>query len=503
MRKSEHGTYDARIRTSEEFFQRYRMIVAHGLSASEIAEQRASGQALGMQELRFGLDPKDKQHRLAKLQAQAEELLASQPPDVDVSLIYSTTKARSGDESVARNERDVAAELADRWYEDAKLQRMVSGVDSAGVEDRRAPIPPLWQFAAKRAFRNAIEVQGHLSADLRTASAESALVDRIARGAQITRMDASGLLVQFRDLPCNDALVDVDVLAIRLRAEDKALSARRSTDRSIPWAPALPALDAHGVVTERFAGVTIEAVARDTRIIIEALNAWSAETGTAHGDVTLLGFTAHAGEQVLSEAMTPMEQLDQVDQAVSMGADRIGHGLILAIDVDLLIQKRPEFAPQREAFLARRREVIARVKANGVVVEANLSSNMEISNLTHDQHPVGRFVDEGIRVTVNTDDETVLDTDIEQELFKVSRAQGVTRADVATMILEAYRSRLGNRELVQRARIKAALFDALTGGLANGERAALATHLADAMRIAPGPSPDETIHRVLDAALGL
>ena len=146
---------------------------------------------------------------------------------------------------------------------------------------------------------------------------------------------------------------------------------------------------------------------------------------------------------------------------------------------------------------------IARVKASGVVVEANLSSNMEISNLTHDQHPVGRFVDEGIRVTVNTDDETVLDTDIEQELFKVSRVQGVTRADVATMILEAYRSRLGNRELVQRARIKAALFDALTGGLANGERAALATHLADALRIAPGPSPDETIHRVLDAALGL
>ncbi|MBC7461158.1 MAG: hypothetical protein H7287_07335 [Thermoleophilia bacterium] len=44
------------------------------------------------------------------------------------------------------------------------------------------------------------------------------------------------------------------------------------------------------------------------------------------------------------------------------------------------------------------------------------------------------------------------------------------------------------------------------GGIANGERAALATHLADAMRmmrIAPGPSPDETIHRVLDAALGL
>ncbi|MBC7461160.1 MAG: hypothetical protein H7287_07345 [Thermoleophilia bacterium] len=71
------------------------------------------------------------------------------------------------------------------------------------------------------------------------------------------------------------------------------------------------------------------------------------------------------------------------------------------------------------------------------------------------------------------------------------------------MILEAYRSRLGNRELVQRARIKMALFDALTGGLADAGRAALATHLADAMRIAPGPSPDETIHRVLDAALGL
>ena len=41
-----------------------------------------------------------------------------------------------------------------------------------------------------------------------------------------------------------------------------------------------------------------------------------------------------------------------------------------------------------------------------------MSSNVGISNLTHNEHPAGRFIEEGLRAAVNADDDTVLGTDI-------------------------------------------------------------------------------------------
>ncbi|CAN5917645.1 hypothetical protein BH11MYX2_BH11MYX2_04510 [soil metagenome] len=195
--------------------------------------------------------------------------------------------------------------------------------------------------------------------------------------------------------------------------------------------------------------------------------------------------------------------LAQVDQAVSLGADRIGHGLVLGVDADVLIAKGRLRPDDRAAFVARQQQVVAHVRSRGVIIEANMSSNQEISNLTHGEHPAGRFVEEGLRVTVNTDDETVLGTDMRTELVKVARAKGIGRADVAAMLLEGYRSRRGNRELQHRERIKGALLDALVGDTSPGDRAAIASHLSDYFRIQPAATSTATIQRVLDLALGL
>lgn len=235
----------------------------------------------------------------------------------------------------------------------------------------------------------------------------------------------------------------------------------------------------------------------------EALNIWSAETGAHHGDVTTLGMTLHAGEQLLNTDIKPIELLDQVDQAISMGADRLGHALILGIDPDVLVQKGRLKAAERDSFAARQREIRDRARARGVVIETNMSSNVEISNLTNDEHPAGKFAEEDLRVTVNTDDETVLGTDMVQELRRVSEARGVTRNDLAAMILEGYRSRLGNRELAHRGRIKPALRAALLRGLSAPEALAMATHLAHYFHVAPAASPAATVDRVLDVALGM
>jgi hypothetical protein len=178
-------------------------------------------------------------------------------------------------------------------------------------------------------------------------------------------------------------------------------------------------------------------------------------------------------------------------------------GRMIGIDPDILVQKGRLPADRIDAFRTRQRQVIDHVRARGVVVETNMSSNIEISNLTHGQHPAGRFVEEGLRVTVNTDDETVLATTIQREFDRVSRAPGVTRHDLAAMILEAYRSRMGNRELHQRGRLKPQLIEAMLHDLSPEEALALAEHLATYFRIAPSRSARDTIARVVDAALGV
>ncbi|MEP6866399.1 MAG: hypothetical protein ABJE66_37620, partial [Deltaproteobacteria bacterium] len=220
-------------------------------------------------------------------------------------------------------------------------------------------------------------------------------------------------------------------------------------------------------------------------------------------DVTLLGMTMHAGEQLLNTKVDPFTLLDQVDQAVSLGTDRIGHALILGIEPEILVQKGRLDRADVEKFRIRQREVVDRVRSRGVVIETNLSSNTEISNLTQGEHPAGTFAREGLRVTVNTDDETVLSTTIEREFERVSRARGVTRDDLATMMLEGYRSRMGNRELHQRGRIRNVMINALSADLSPTELEALVAHLASYFHVSPAGSARGTIIRVVDTALGI
>lgn len=492
--------YDAAINPGNEFFSRYKMILGHGLTEAQIAKGRTSASQLGMQELRYSPEHKG----LDSMRGDAADLLEHRPDDADVSLTYATTKNRTAAEDPKVNEQGQVVEFVRAWYDDPKMQRMFNGFENAGVEHADRPPVTMWQGAAERVFRNAAVLREHLASELRTPGAESALIERLARATGTTIPEAAVTLARFREAPYEAALAATERRAAVLRAEDDALRARRKTDGSEPWHAATPRIDTRtGQMTERFGGLSLEEVGAETRAMTEALNAWSAETHQQHGEVTLLGMTMHAGEQLLNTNVDPFSLLAQVDQAVSMGVDRIGHALILGIEADVLVEKGKLPPTQRDAFVARQREVRDRVRARGVVIETNLSSNVEISNLTNNQHPAGRFVEEGLRVTVNTDDETVLGTDMAAELHRVSEARGVTRNDLATMILEGYRSRLGNRELAHRSRIKAALRVALVRGLSPTEIAAMTGHLASYFRVAITDSPMVTLTRILDVALGV
>lgn len=98
-----------------------------------------------------------------------------------------------------------------------------------------------------------------------------------------------------------------------------------------------------------------------------------------------LRLTAHAGETTGPES---------VWSALNIGAERIGHGLSIAHDPELL-------------------EVLAHKQ---VPVEICLSSNLRTGVCAElDEHPLKRFFEEGLMVTLNTDDPAMFQTSLCKE----------------------------------------------------------------------------------------
>ncbi|MEP6865805.1 MAG: hypothetical protein ABJE66_34615, partial [Deltaproteobacteria bacterium] len=266
MQKPDGARYDASIDTTYEFFVRYKMIAAHGLTTAEIATRRASAEQLGMQELRYGSDHSS----VPTLHAEADQLLRRAPLDADVSNTFATTKNRLATPDAAKNEQQLVVEFVKAWEADPTLERAFNGFESAGVEDARKPPALLWEAAAQRTFRNALRARGRLTEELQSPADVHALAERLAR-ASGTVADAEAMLNRYRAADYEAALAATDERGRTLRASATAT---------------MPDLDPRTQqINERFAGLTIEETAADTRMIVEAMRAWSAETGIQHGDV--------------------------------------------------------------------------------------------------------------------------------------------------------------------------------------------------------------------------
>ncbi len=118
-----------------------------------------------------------------------------------------------------------------------------------------------------------------------------------------------------------------------------------------------------------------------------------------------LNITIHAGEAAGS---------DSVRAALDFGAKRIGHGVRLAEDEALQ----------------------ARVKRDGVTIEVCLTSNLQtgaVRNLS--EHPVRRFLEQGIPCALCSDNMVVSDTDVSREWSRLSSSFGFGE-DVRTRLEE-------------------------------------------------------------------
>ena len=108
-----------------------------------------------------------------------------------------------------------------------------------------------------------------------------------------------------------------------------------------------------------------------------------------------VGITIHAGEAAGE---------DSIRAALDFGAYRIGHGCAL-----------------------KSKDLIDRIKREDVLIEVCPTSNVQTGAVKSiGEHPIKRFLDEGISVALCSDNMTVSDTDVPREWEKVKAAFGYT-----------------------------------------------------------------------------
>jgi adenosine deaminase len=124
-----------------------------------------------------------------------------------------------------------------------------------------------------------------------------------------------------------------------------------------------------------------------------------------------LHVTIHAGEGCCPE---------QIKEALDLGAERIGHGVYL--------------------FQVPRTE--KRISELQIPLEMCPTSNLQISGFmtSYSDHPLRRYVDLGIPVTINTDNRLMSQVDLSHEFDVVARAFKLTREDVHALVTNGVRA---------------------------------------------------------------
>lgn len=141
-----------------------------------------------------------------------------------------------------------------------------------------------------------------------------------------------------------------------------------------------------------------------------------------------LSITIHAGEAAGPES---------VRQAIAMGALRIGHGVRAEEDA----------------------EVLATIKEQGIQLDTAPTSNAQTKAVRRlEDHPLRRFYNQGIKVTINTDSRTVSTITLTQEYQIVARALGCTRSEIWAMNMQALEGGFGDQ--LTRARLRREFADA-------------------------------------------
>jgi hypothetical protein len=218
----------------------------------------------------------------------------------------------------------------------------------------------------------------------------------------------------------------------------------------------------------------------------------------------LFGLTVHAGEEITASTY-PRESgpadaqlrdlFARVQASIDAGADRIGHGLVLAIELpDGLRQLGFRFRPSLEGLVwerqlrngvierytrddiagmeANRRAMLDRIERLGLTIEVNPTSNLRLSGIDAADYPMARLVAErpNLRVSVNTDNPGIHATDPATELAVLAAVGDLTYAKTVSIFLEGYASRLGGRSIADAATLRGQISAEIVRTTPEGQR---------------------------------
>jgi adenosine deaminase len=138
-----------------------------------------------------------------------------------------------------------------------------------------------------------------------------------------------------------------------------------------------------------------------------------------------LGITIHAGEISVEES-----RINVRDAIELMAADRIGHGLHIVNEPDL----------------------IQLVIDNDITLELCPTSNLLTGSIPAiEDHPLKRLIDAGVKTTINTDDPSLFAIDWNSEYALVKNSLGLTGADIDQCIENAKEASFVNADTIDRA----------------------------------------------------
>jgi adenosine deaminase len=159
----------------------------------------------------------------------------------------------------------------------------------------------------------------------------------------------------------------------------------------------------------------IKEVASDTGVIGIGIGGFELahppeQFAPVYDDARKAGFrlTAHAGEEAGPESVWGAIR--------DLGAERIGHGVRSVEDPDLM------------RYLVEHQ----------IPLEVCPTSNLRTGVVAHwDQHPVGRLIDEGVMVTINTDDPAMFDANLAGEFEVLVQKFGLSDQTMKGLSLAA------------------------------------------------------------------
>jgi adenosine deaminase len=128
-----------------------------------------------------------------------------------------------------------------------------------------------------------------------------------------------------------------------------------------------------------------------------------------------LALTAHAGE---------VPGPERIREVLAFGVSRIAHGVTAADDPEL----------------------VALLQEREVTLDLCPTSNVQagiVADLA--AHPIGALHRAGVSVSLSTDDRTVSDTTLTDEIARTADAQKLTRSEVAAIAINAFRRAFGPR----------------------------------------------------------